>query len=571
MRLLGLTLVLLIAAGVGGGCAASKPAGPPPAARVGPTIEADHGVVVSVCPIASRVGCEVLRDGGNAVDAAVATAFALAVTWPEAGNIGGGGFMLVHGGPRKVSEFVDYRETAPAAVTATSFANKPSQHALAGTPGTVQGLYYAHLKFGSGRIPWKDLVLPAVRLAADGFEVNAALAASLNSGLRGVPADSEFRRVYGRPDGGEWRAGDRLVLPDLGKTLERIANHNAFGFYQERTAQLIVDEMKRGGGLITADDLSAYKPVFRRPITSTYRGYTVVAPPPPSSGGIAMLQILGMLEARGATGQPRWSPAVSHLYVEAARRAFAERARYLGDPDFTTVPVGALLAPDHVAKMARSIASDRAAPTGDPVPWLTHPDGATGGQTTHFSVVDKDGMAVANTYTLEQSFGGKVVVKEAGFLLNNELGDFNPVPGTTDTTGKIGTPPNVAAPGKRPLSSMTPTIVTDASGKVVLVAGSPGGRTIINTVTQVVLNRLGFGMSLRDAVDAPRLHHQWLPDGVRAEKAFEAGHADVVQAMKAMGHTFDPKPAARQGDAHSIEVDPKTGKKTGVADQRIGG
>ena len=540
------------------------------AVQTGLTVEAAHGVVVSVAPIASRVGCDVLRNGGNAVDAAVATAFALAVVWPEAGNIGGGGFMMVRpGGDGTAPVFVDYRETAPAAVKADTFAAAPSDYLMAGTPGTVRGLRMACERYGSGKMTWAVLVWPAVELAEQGFVVDKALATSLNSGLRNTAAFPEFRRVYGKPDGSAWKEGDRLALPDLAQTLKLIAEKGPAGFYEGPTADKIVAEMKAGGGLIAADDLKAYQAVVRQPITGSFKGYTIHAPPPPSSGGVAMLQILGMLDRFDLKPADRWNPRTVHLLVEATRRAFAERAQFLGDPGFAEVPLAELLDPAHVREMGKSIDPAKATKSEDvagPIPIA--PDG--GGQTTHFSVVDAAGMAVANTYTLEESFGGKIVVKGAGFLLNNELGDFNRRPGVTDRTGRIGTLPNQATGGKRPLSSMTPTIVTK-DGKLVLVTGSPGGRTIINTVTQVVLNRLAFDMSLRDAVDAPRLHHQWLPDAIRMESSLAAKHPEVVDALKAMGHQTALATVARQGDAHSIEVDPVTGKRTGVADRRIGG
>lgn len=560
------------------GCSTKCPPCPP--ITVGQTVNAKHGVVVSVSPIASRIGCDVLRQGGNAVDASVATAFALAVVWPEAGNIGGGGFMMVQGPEGKTQAstrsvlgnplptFIDYRETAPAAVKADTFSNKPSSYLLAGTPGTVRGLHRAYQELGSGKIGWGQLLAPAIKLAQDGFTVDAALAASLNSGLRNSENFPEFRRVYGKPDGTAWRAGDELKLPDLAETLKAIALEGPDGFYGGHVAALIVEEMQRGGGFITREDLAAYKAQRRTPITGYFRGYKILAPPPPSSGGVALLQILGMLDTFQLKPADRWSARSMHLIVESMRRAFAERAHWLGDPDFGDVPVEKLLEPQHIRELARSIDPAKASTSESVAPWVELKE--VGGQTTHFSVIDADGMAVSNTYTLEQSFGGKIVVRGAGFLLNNELGDFNPIPDVTTRTGKIGTPPNQAAPRKRPLSSMTPTIVT-RNGEVVLVAGSPGGRTIINTVTQVVMNRLMFDMPLRAAVDAPRIHEQWFPDAIRAEKSLAQQHPELIRELKAMGHHVDPNFVSRQGDAHSIEVNPKTGEKTGVADKRIGG
>jgi gamma-glutamyltranspeptidase/glutathione hydrolase len=567
MRSLVLPVVLLLCGFVGVGCSAEPPAFTD--VRVGQTIEAEHGVVVSVCPIASRVGADVLRNGGNAVDASVATAFALAVTWPEAGNIGGGGFMMVHGGKAtsagQLATFIDYRETAPAAVTPTTFSNKPNAHTVAGTPGTVRGMHDAYTAFGSGKVKWKDLVLPSVKLARDGFLVNRALADSLNSGLRVTRKESEFHRVYGKPDGTPWQPLDRMTLPDLADTLQRIADEGPAGFYEGKTARLVEEEMKLGNGLMTAADLKAYKSRFRAPVIGSYRGYTIIAPPMPSSGGRAMLKMLDLLEKNEVTKYDRFSTTALHLIAESCRRAYADRARFAGDPDYPTTRPADPPQPPFDDRIDLSKAGK-----SDPSQATLGYENPLRGQTTHFSVADADGMCVSNTYTLEQNFGGKVVVRGAGFLLNNELGDFNPVPGLTDETGKIGTPPNVAQPGKRPLSSMTPTIILNAAGKPVLVVGSPGGRTIINTVTQVVLNRLAFNMTLRDAVDAPRIHQQWLPDAIRPEKSLLTKNPKSIEELKALGHTVAP-PVSRQGDAHSIEIDPKTGKKIGVADPRIGG
>jgi gamma-glutamyltranspeptidase/glutathione hydrolase len=526
-----------------------------------------RGMVVSVSRPASEVGVEVLKRGGNAVDASVAVAFALAVTWPEAGNIGGGGFMLVYpAGGKGEPVLIDYRETAPAAATKDMFARgKPSAYKLIGTPGTVRGLALAHAKFG--KLPWKDLVAPAIKLAEDGFEVNGPLARSLNGVLRRYPDFAELQRVYGK-DGGKvrWQAGDRLVQPDLAKTLKRIAEGGADAFYTGELADLFVAEMKAGGGLITKDDLTGYKAKERNPIHGTYRGYDVYGPPPPSSGGICLVEMLNVVEGFELRKQERWSAPTLHLTIEAARRAYCDRAKYLGDPDFVTVPEE-LTTKEHAKKLAKGIDLKQATKSetlaGDV------PLSGEGSDTTHFSVVDRDGMAVANTYTLEESFGSGVVVKGAGFLLNNEMGDFNPKPGVTDRKGLIGTPANEVAPGKRMLSSMTPVVVA-RDGKPVLVTGSPGGRTIINTVFCVVINALEFEMPLREAVDAPRFHHAWMPDRVQVEAAFLEEHKDAVQQLRAMGHTIE-RVTGKQGDAHSIRIDPRTGGYEGVADRRRDG
>jgi gamma-glutamyltranspeptidase/glutathione hydrolase len=552
MRLLALLLLTPL-------FALTSSAQPPAAERV----ESKGGVVVCVSPPAADVGLATLKKGGNAVDAAVAVGFAMAVTWPEAGNIGGGGFMMVAAPGKDVTCF-EYRETAPAAAKVDLFADGKVtwlNHKAAGVPGTVRGLALAHKKFG--KLEWKDVVMPAVKLAEDGFTVNAVLARGLNRVL-GDPktTNAEFKRVYGKPDGTEWKAGDTLVLKDLGRTLRLIAEKGADAFYSGETAELIEQEMKAGGGLITKDDLKAYKANERKPISTTFRGYTAYGPPPPSSGGVTLALVLNMLENFDLKKHGRWSPETSHLMIEAMRRAYADRARHLGDPDFVTIP-DHLTTKDYAKKLAAGIDRRKATPSAEVAPDIvldTESD-----STTHFSVIDKDGMAVSNTYTLENSYGNRVVVRGAGFILNNEMTDFNPRPGVTTKTGLIGTKPNLIAPGKRMLSSMTPVIVLK-DGKLVLITGSPGGRTIINTVLCVVLNVTEFEMSVQDAVSAPRLHHQWFPDAARFEAVKQ--YPELVAKLKELGHTVTE---ARQGDAHTIWIDTKTGLRVGAADKRLDG
>ena len=537
-----------------------------------------HGMVVSASAPASEVGREVLCDGGNAVDAAVATAFALAVTFPEAGNIGGGGFMLIHPGRtrrkgRAEPVVIDYRETAPAAATAEMFASAdaahpPSSQSMVGVPGTVRGLALAHRRFA--RLGWGRLVTPAVRLAKEGFAIDADLAAALNAALGRAAALPEFRRVFGAPGpDGRWRAGDRFAQPELAHTLQRIADQGADAFYAGRVAEAIVATVREGdrGGVLTGADLAIYQAKLRRPVHGTYRGFDVYAPPPPTSGGVALVEMLNILETFDLRRQGRWSPRTLHLMVEAMRRAFLDRARLLGDTDFVSVPIDRLTSKPYAKQLAAGIDGARATPSES----LAAAAGVVldeGDHTTHFSVIDHDGMAVSNTYTLEQAFGGMLVVKGCGFLLNNEMGDFNPRPGHTDRAGRIGTAPNVLAPWKRMLSSIAPTIVA-RGGKVVLVTGSPGGRTIINTVLCVVLNVLEFDMPLREAVDAPRMHHPWLPDVVRGEPGLLKEHAESVVALRRMGHAVDAR-SPRQGDAHSILVR-SDGSYLGVADTRRSG
>jgi gamma-glutamyltranspeptidase/glutathione hydrolase len=531
----------------------------------GPTVQG-KAVVVSVSAPASRVGAETLARGGNAVDAAVATAFALAVTFPEAGNIGGGGFMLVHFPDGRDPAFVDYRETAPASMTTATFARKEDRtpQRLVGIPGTVRGLALARDKFG--KLPWRDLVLPAVALARDGFALDQDGADALNRVLTANKDKAELQRVFGKPDHSPWRAGDRLVQGDLAKTLQQIADGGPDAFYSGPIADAITAEMKRGGGLITFSDLSAYQAQFRGALRGTYLDYTIHTAPPPSSGGTAILEMLNILETFDLRKNDRFSAPTLHLITEAMRRAFADRAKYLGDPAFVKNPPY-LTTKEYAKKLAATIDPDTATPSLDLAGDVAVKDEPQ--HTTHFSVVDEHGMAVSNTYTLEESFGGKLVVPGCGFLLNNELGDFNPQPGVTTKTGQIGTPPNLPFPGKRPLSSMCPTIVTK-DGQPVLITGSPGGRTIINTVLCVLVNRLAYHMPPRETIDAPRQHEQWLPDRLTVEPALAKDHGQSLDTLRAMGHTIDPTPR-RQGDAHSIFYDPSTKSWIGVADRRRSG
>ncbi len=532
------------------------------AARAGEkAVEYKNGVVVAVSEPGAAAGLAILEQGGNAVDAAIATAFALAVTHPAAGNIGGGGFMVVHP-PKGKPTVIDYRETAPAAATRTMFKkdNSPYTHRAVGVPGTVRGLALAHQKFG--KLPWNTLVQPAIQLADKGYTLDKHHADSLNKILASAKNFAELQRVFAKPDGSAWKAGDRQVQPDLAKTLRLIAEKGPDPFYRGGIAEQLVAEMKAGGGLISAADLAGYHAVQREPIHGVYRGYDVYAPPPPSSGGTCLVQMLGILETFDLKKHERFSPETLHLMTEAMRRSYLDRARFLGDPAFTTIPTD-LTSKEHIAKLAKSIdltKATRSVDLADAIP-LT-PEGDS---TTHFSVIDKDGLAVANTYTLEHSFGSRIVVKGAGFLLNNEMTDFNWRPGVTTANGDIGTEPNTIAPGKRMLSSQTPTILAK-DGKVFLVTGSPGSRTIINTVLNVVVNVVDYDMPIQQAVDAPRLHHQWLPDEIKFEGTKQ--YAGAVKALEAMGHKVS---FARQGDAHSIWINPKTGGYVGAADKRLSG
>jgi gamma-glutamyltranspeptidase/glutathione hydrolase len=519
-----------------------------------------NGMVVCVSPEAADVGVAILKQGGNAVDSAVAVAFAMAVTYPAAGNIGGGGFMLV-AEPGKEPTLFEYRETAPASVHRDTFARTTNwlNHKAVGVPGTVRGLELAHKKLG--KLPWKDLLAPAIKLADDGFVLDAPMVRSLNGAVRLPGGNDEFRNLFGK-DGGKaaWQVGDRLVQKDLAKTLRAIADRGADGFYSGEVADLLVAEMKSGDGYITKDDLAAYRAKERKPIHGTYRGYDIYGPPPPSSGGIALVEMLNVLETFDLRKLGVNSPQARHLMAEAMRRAYVDRARHIGDPDFVRVPEH-LTTKEYAAKLARTIDPNKATPSAHLADGITLANESD--STTHFSIIDSAGMAVSNTYTLEGSYGAKVVVRGAGFILNNEMGDFNSRPGVTTTTGRIGTEPNLVAPGKRMLSSQTPTIVRK-NGKPFLITGSPGGRTIINTVLCVVTNVIDFEMDIQTAVDAPRQHHQWFPD----QLLIEGKDTELTKKLESLGHKVRTH---RQGDAHSIWIDPKTGLYHGAADRRING
>lgn len=557
----------LMIAVLSGGFSTARADGQPRAVAV-QEARADRGMVVSDSRWASIVGRDILARGGNAVDSAVATAFALAVTWPEAGNIGGGGFMLVQPADGREPTCIDYRELAPIAAHATLFERDADRQSarMVGVPGTVRGLALAHETYGS--LSWKELVTPAIKLAREGFEVDPFLAESLNDVLADSAARSsefgELRRVYGKPNGEPWQAGERIVLPDLAATLTLIAEQGADGFYRGRVADQLVAEMNRGQGLITADDLADYVAHARRPVRGTYRGYEILGPPPPSSGGICVIEALQILEPFELRSGDRYSARTLHLITEAMRRVFCDRARHLGDPDFVPIPAH-LATKSYAAELAGTIDIERATSSERLAPEIPLADESP--DTTHFSVIDQDGMAVANTYTLEESWGSWVVVRGAGFVLNNEMGDFNWLPGVSDREGRIGTAANQIAPRKRMLSSQAPVIVL-RDGKPVLITGSPGGRTIISTVLCILLNVLEFEQDLMTAIDAPRMHHGWWPDELKFESD-AAEYRGALDTLRSMGH----KVAIHQpqGSAHSIQVLGGSPRYVGVADRRRGG
>ena len=527
-------------------------------------VRSSEGMVASQNDVASHVGAAVLGDGGTAIDAAIATAFALAVTHPTAGNIGGGGFIVFRpaaGAP----EAYDFREMAPAKASASMFLKDGTYssdvhhngYLSVGVPGTVAGLHLAWKEHG--RLPWPRLVAPAIALARDGFVVTEGLARSLRGVLKSMEAYPASIAQFSKA-GTPYAAGDVLKQPDLARTLQRIADQGPAGFYEGETAALVEKEIAAHGGLITRADLKAYQPKKRTPVTGTYRGYEIISMPPVSSGGVGLIEQLNMLEGFDLKASGFRSAASVHQIVEAMRRSYADRARYLGDPDFNPdMPVAMLVSKEHAATLRKTIDpahASKSSPTS--FEWPAESD-----ETTHLSVVDRDRNAVSLTYTLENGYGAKMVVPGAGFLLNDEMGDFNAGPGLTNAQGLIGTTPNLAAPHKRMLSSMTPTIIAK-DGKLFMVTGSPGGRTIINTVLLTVLNVIDYGMNAQEAVDAPRLHHQWLPDRVDYER--NGLSPDTLKLLEGMGHTL--RAGGAQGVAEVILVDPRDGTLQGGSDRR---
>lgn len=503
---------------------------------------------------ATRIGVDVLKRGGNAVDAAVAVGFALAVTLPRAGNLGGGGFMLVHLAARNETIAIDYRETAPAAATREMFLDadgradprKSRDTGLSvGVPGTVAGLAHAHARYGSGNMTWAELIAPAIRLAREGIAVEDDLADSLPRARYRLAPWPSSAKIFLTAEGGDLAPGDTLVQADLAETLTGIARGGPSAFYTGATAERLVAAIAAAGGIMTLDDLARYRAIERPPVRGTYRGYEIASMPPPSSGGVHIVQILNILEGYDMKAAGRGAAGM-HLMIEAMKLAYADRAEHLGDPDFVKVPVRGLVSKRYADALRLAIDPDRARPATEIK--AGRPAAHESDQTTHYSVVDRDGNAVSNTYTLNFSYGLGLVAEGTGVLLNNELDDFAAKPGFPNAFGLIGGDANAPAPGKRPLSSMSPTIVLK-DGKPFLVTGSPGGSRIITTVLQVIQNVVEQGLNLAEAVQAPRIHHQWLPDEVFAERGISP---DTVAALQARGHRV--RIGNTSGSANSIMI-----------------
>jgi gamma-glutamyltranspeptidase/glutathione hydrolase len=510
-----------------------------PAAFPREPVRARHGMVVAEEPLAADVGVAVLRSGGNAVDAAIAVGFALAVTHPFAGNIGGGGFMLIRFADGR-STFIDFRERAPGKAARDMYldaSGNPTKESYegwrsSGVPGTVRGLELAHAKYGSRK--WADLLAPAIDLAQHGFPVSYAAAESFRAEGKSLAASPESKRIF-LNNGAYFKPGEILRQPELSRTLARIARNGAPEFYQGETARIFAEEMARHGGLITEADLRDYKALERKPLEGEYRGYHILSAPPPSSGGIGLLQMLGMLEGSGYERSGAGSAASIHYVAEVMRRFFADRSQYLGDPDATPVPVASLLDPAYIRQRRATIDPARATPSAMVLPGLERRESA---ETTHYNVVDAQGNAVAVTYTINLSYGNGITVPRLGFLLNNEMDDFSAKPGVPNAFGLLQGKANAIAPGKRPLSAMTPTMIT-RDGNFFMALGAPGGPRIITAVLQVILNVIDFGMNVQDAVDAPRFHHQWQPDTLRLERAISP---DTAALLRDRGHTLDYSP-----------------------------
>jgi len=531
-----------------------------------------HAMVVAQEPLAADVGLEILKRGGNAVDAAVAVGFALAVTHPTAGNIGGGGFLLVRFANGKTG-FVDFREEAPKKATRNMYIGpdgKATKDSLigwraSGVPGSVKGFAMASKQWGT--MKWADLLAPAIHLARDGYPVGKTLAAELRSPENRMKADPESTRIFLR-NGNPYREGETLRQPDLAATLERIAKNGAQEFYSGETARKVAAAMKEHRGLISLDDLKNYRAIDRKPLEGDYHGYHVITAPPPSAGGLGILQMMGILSGTDYGSDGADSPKAIHYEAEAMRRFYADRSAYLGDPAYYHVPVAQLLSPTYLASRRNSIQPDRATPSVDVSPGLkqvsmAHISQSESNETTHFNIVDSQGNAVAVTYTLNGSFGCGITVPGLGFLLNNEMDDFVAKPGSPNMFGLVGGEADSIAPGKRPLSSMNPTILTH-DGKLFMAVGAPGGSRITTGVLQVILDVIDFHMNPQDAVDLPRFHHQWKPDVLYLENGF---HPETIAALKKMGYEIKPIESVARVEAIVV----KNGVLEGGTETRLDG
>jgi len=534
-------------------------------------VRARHGMVASTNEVASRVGVEIMKRGGNAVDAAIAVAFALTVTHPAAGNLGGGGFMLIRLKDGRTTA-IDYREMAPGAAHRNVYLDKNGNliegeggslvgYRAAGIPGTVRGMELALKKYGSGKLTWAQLVEPARQLAGRGFTVTNELARSLYSNREYLEKYAETKRIYLK--GGKfYQEGELFRQPELAATFARLQRFGPNEFYEGETARLIVADMKRNNGLMTMDDLRGYVAKERTPVRGNYRGYEIISMPPPSSGGAVLIQMLNILEGFDLQKLEANSSNRYHLMAEAMRRAFADRAEYMGDSDFVKVPVPGLIDKAYAATLRATINTERAS-TSEEIR-AGRPAGYESDETTHFTVVDAEGNAVSNTYTLNNSYGSAAVAKGTGLLLNDEMDDFAAKPGTPNMYGLIQGERNAVAPKKRPLSAMTPTIVLRKDGSLWFTVGSPGGPTIINTVLCIITDVIDYDMNIQQAIDFPRIHHQWLPDELVGEPFGLSG--DTQKALTARGHKLAK--LRYLGDAEGIMIEEKTGMRLGATDPR---
>jgi gamma-glutamyltranspeptidase / glutathione hydrolase len=532
---------------------------------------ARHGMVASTNEVASRVGVDIMKRGGNAVDAAIAVAFALQVTHPAAGNLGGGGFMMIRLKDGRTTA-IDYREMAPAAAHRDVYLDKNGNliegeggslvgYRAAGVPGTVRGMELALKKYGSGKLTWAQLVEPARRLAGAGFTVTYELARSLYHEREYLSKYAETKRIYLK-NGQFYKEGELFRQPELAATFARLQRFGPNEFYDGETARLIVADMKRHNGLMTMDDLRGYVAKERAPVRGNYRGYEIISMPPPSSGGAVLIEMLNILEGFDLQKMEASSSDRYHLMAEAMRRAFADRAEYMGDSDFVKVPVPGLIDKSYAATLRTTINTDRASTSAEVR--AGRPAGYESDETTHFTVVDAEGNAVSNTYTLNNSYGSAAVAKGTGMLLNDEMDDFAAKPGTPNMYGLIQGERNAVAPKKRPLSAMTPTIVLRKDGSLWFTVGSPGGPAIINTVLCIITNVVDYEMNIQQAIDFPRIHHQWLPDELVGEPFGLSG--DTQRALTARGHKLAK--LRYLGDAEGIMIEEKTGMRLGATDPR---